>query len=154
MTLTAYSEHVTEATTTKVVPRVREKSSSGRARFADDICAMHGGTPENPCEKFGHLPGNGRGIVQPGILKGVLVVFRIILKPLFLCGLVFLAGYVLLNWAGGVLRFQSPIPRPNGSVSNINGPAQTNPIHCRRSFVTSVPCGSVPSPTSVHRVGK
>ncbi len=130
----------------------RRSGVSGRLAFADDICSMHPGTLEMPCAKFGHLPGEGRGIYQPGIWKQFLVIIRVVLKPMLYMLLVFLAGSLLLGWVNGVLRSNGGLQSPIGGVSGVNRPTPHSSISPDKPGSNSSPTGSPSSPTNIPTV--
>lgn len=74
-------------------PNARKEGKRGRSAFAADICEIHGGTLENPCYKFGHLPGNGRGPYKPTIARKTRSFIVGLIKPLVLIGIVLGALY-------------------------------------------------------------
>lgn len=136
-------------TPTKVVPINRR--ASGRARFAEGICNLHpGGTIENPCPKFGHLRGDGRGHVQPGPFKMVRVILRAIFKPIFWLVIVYFAGSILIGWIGGALQFGGGLPIPNSSVPASIRPTPDSGIPSNRPIGNSIPTSSIPSPTAIR----
>lgn len=115
-----------EQPSTVPVPVQQRRKVSGRAAFSTG-CA-HGGTPDIPCPKFGSLPGNGRGIYQPGIFRIISVIVRSLIKPLFLLGMVAVAGLVLLSWSDNVLQFGSKLPGTTSGVPIGNGPTPDSSV--------------------------
>lgn len=127
------------------------KDGRGRTRFAEDICSLHGPADNgDPCAKFSHLPGDGRGVQQPGIAKTFLVIVRVLVKPLFLCGLVLLAFLILSKWGGSVLHFGNPLHATTGTVSTSGGHAQNSGLSSYRNFDVGRIASSVVSVTDVR----
>ena len=126
----------------------RRKGVRGRAAFSDKC--VHGGTPDTPCPKFGHLPGNGRGVKQPGIAKTVAGVLRAVIKPFVWIAVVYLAGNLLLGWIGSSLRFANPLQQPVGGVSTDNRPAQNGSLPASSGSIAGLPAVSDPRPYASH----
>lgn len=127
------------------LPSDRDLRYSGRRAFSEGLCDKHPGTTDNPCAKFGHLPGNGRGTNQPRWYYYPKRLFVTGLKPLLFLTVVF-AGYFIIkhgfhpaNHGGGLLRPGSnvhstacPMPNSAGQSSTSRVPANsTSP--CRVS---------------------
>lgn len=112
------------------VPTQRRTGVRGRAAFSTE-CA-HGGTPDLPCPKFAHLPGNGRGGKQPNIFRTIVGVFLVVVKPLFYLSLVYVAYLLLSGYVTG-LSFGNFVPGSNVGV----------PADDRRSSNGSLPAHSI-----------
>lgn len=136
--------HGEERIAETIVKQRTDKNARGRARFAEDICSLHGPSDDGkPCRKFSHLPGNGRAAKQPGIFKTCLVIFRSLLKPLFLCGVVLLAFLILSKWGGSVLRFSNPLRATTGTVSTSHGHSQNSGLSSYRIVNNSSPTSGI-----------
>lgn len=150
-----------EVTPNVVVPLTRTAplvgKGRGRARL-HGVCPLHGPSVSgDPCDKFSHLPGNGRGIKQPNPALFLIVVARTLVKPLVIFVILF-GGW---TWGNNIIEggiFSSIIPKgiPSGTVSSSNtnssnvngtitGPNRATPSSGIRSdcFQPSNPCGLV-----------
>jgi hypothetical protein len=82
----------------------RREGVQGRAAFAPDTCPYHGGTRRVPCSKFAHLPGKGRGPVQPTLWQICGILLRALVVPLLWLALIGGILYGLsLTIDGGIL---------------------------------------------------
>lgn len=137
-------------------PKRKEKgnATSGRRRFAEEICSIHGkGEYGDPCAKFAHLPGNGRGVYQPGVIKSLLVVLRVLIKPLAICGTLGIGGFLLLFWFSNILQHHSFVPGSTGGVPNSHGSTPRDSVRYCRIVRDVIPVGCKPG-DKVIRVAK
>jgi len=143
--------HESETESFPVEQTRTSKDGRGRTRFAEDICSLHGPADNgDPCSKFSHLPGNGRGVQQPGIAKTFLVIVRVLVKPLFLCGIVLLAFLILSKWGGSVLHFGNPLHATTGTVSTSGRHSQNSSLSAYRNFDIGRTTSSLVSVTDVR----
>lgn len=111
-----------DAKTKAVSHANRNAARSGRAAFAGNICALHPGNDDNPCAKFGHLPGKGKGEYQPPVVRVILSVFTDLIKPLAILGVAGIAFLLLSNVvSGNILQSGDSVSTatctmPDGSV--------------------------------------
>lgn len=150
-----------EATPNVVVPLTRTAPLVGKGRGRSrlhGVCPLHGASLSgDPCDKFSHLPGNGRGIKQPNPLLFLIVICRILIKPLIICSILF-GGWTWGNHIieGGIFSAIVPsgivgttVPVSDANSGNVGGtipgPNRTTPSSGIRSdcFQPSNPCGLV-----------
>ena len=108
------------------VVAIRPKNVSGRARL-HTVCPLHGSDESGPCAKFGHLPGLGKGVIQPNPYRRIIVLFRHLVKPLvifaILGGAIWLAGHFFSNITNSFLpKF------PGSATSQMNSKPVPAPI--------------------------
>lgn len=133
--------------TTKTVGKAaaNDASKAGRKRFAEEICKIHGADEAgNPCSRFAHLRGDGRGEYQPGIFRQFLVIIRALFKPLFITGIIGAGGFLILFWFSHILQSGSFVPGSTGGMSNRGRSTPANNIHYCRVVGDVIPTGCAP----------
>lgn len=77
-----------------VIPSQHSPAISGRARIYGDTCPLHGRSVSGePCSKFSHLPGNGKGVRQPNVAGKFVNFVRALVKPILILAFIFVTGY-------------------------------------------------------------
>ena len=126
-----------ECESPNVVPLTRTLPLVGKGRGRSrlhGVCPLHGPSVSgDPCDKFSHLPGKGRGIQQPNSVLFVLVIARQLVKPLIICAILF-GGW---TWGNSIIDggiFSSIVPKVG--VPSVPAVGQFNGANDRNGKVT------------------
>jgi hypothetical protein len=112
---------LTEAMAEVIALPTKRRNVRGRAALAtESTCVLHGGTEDAPCNKFAHLPGDGRGPYAPSLTRRSRAFLIGFIKPMVILSFVGMSLFGAKVFLPRIFHFGSLVPKAPAVVPSQN----------------------------------